>query len=304
MRRIFCSGGSTLVGRLPTTFQRSKLRRVNQGLRSRVILNFFKWCGSVGSFLFAWGVLSSAALAGPPGVLDDPHAIGAGNIEFIVASAAAEQAGEIGVHGPVLDFTLGIVDGLDFLVVGEAFFVVGAGEEQSESGLLVTGFKWQPLAGSKWNAAWTPVVIVEIDGDKRAALSNAVQVERSFGRFAAGLDFSYTWIDDHTDVWRGGLYGLFGATDRLTLLGEMWFENSALDVTLGLDGADVSATDFAFNLGFDWQMHGDLHMLASAGTGIASDNRERIGWQAYLGFQWVWSESGASPDPPEIASLR
>ncbi len=267
-------------------------------------LNFFRLRRLVVSLLFAWVGLASAALAGPPGALDDPHAIGAGNVEFIVASAAAEQAGEIGVHGPVFDFTLGIVDGLDFLLVGEAFFVVDGGEEQSESGLLVTGFKWQPLAGSEWNAAWTPVVIVEIQGDKRTALTNAVQVERSFGRFAGGLDLSYTWIDDHTDVWRGGLYGLFAATDRLTLLGEVWFENSALDVTLGLDGANANATDFAFNLGFDWAMHGDLHMLASAGTGIASENRERIGWQAYFGFQWVWSGSGASPDPPLVASLR
>jgi hypothetical protein len=90
----------------------------------------------------------------------------------------------------------------------------------------------------------------------------------------------------------------------LTLLGEVWFENSELDVTLGLDGVNANATDFAFNLGFDWAMLGDLHMLASAGTGIASENRERIGWQAYLGFQWVWSGSGAAPVAPAMALRR
>ena len=221
-----------------------------------------------------------------------------------MASSAAEQAGEIGLHGPVLDFTLGVADGLDFLVVGEGFFVLENGEVQSKSGLLVTGFKWQPVAGSEWNAAWTPVVVIEIDGDRRTALSNAIQVERDFGRFAVGTDFSYTWIEDHTDVWRGGVYGLYSATDRLTLLAEVWFENSDLDVTLGLDGIRTSATDFAFNLGLDWEVHDRLHLLASSGTGIASNNRERIGWQAYFGFQWLWSANEVSPVSTASASHR
>jgi hypothetical protein len=245
--------------------------------------------------LLAVGLGPAFAHAGPPGFLDDPHAIGEGNVESILASSAAEQAGEIGLHGPVLDFTVGIVDGLDFLLVGGGFFVVQSGEEKSESGLLMTGFKWQPLAGSEWSAAWTPMVVIEVEGERRVAISNAIQVERSFGRFAAGTDLSYTWIDDHTDVWRGGVYGLYSATERLTLLAEVWFENSLLDVTLGLDGATASATDFGFNLGLDWEFLDRLHLLASSGTGIASDNRERIGWQAYLGFQWFWSRNGASP---------
>ncbi len=245
--------------------------------------------------LLAVGLGAAIAHAGPPGQLDDPHAIGEGNVEFIVASSAAEQAGEVGLHGPALDFTVGVVDGLDFLLVGGGFFVVKSGEEKSESGLLTTGFKWQPLAGSEWSAAWTPTVVIEVEGERRVAISNAIQVERSFGRFAAGTDFSYTWIDDHSDVWQGGVYGLYSATERLTLLAEVWFENSDLDVTLGLDGATANATDFAFNLGLDWEVLDRLHLLASSGTGIASDNRERIGWQAYLGFQWVWSRNGASP---------
>ena len=254
--------------------------------------------------LLAAGLGPAWVHAGPPGLLDDPHAVGGGNVEFIMASSAAEQAGEIGLHGPVLDFTLGVADGLDFLVVGEGFFVLENGEVQSKSGLLVTGFKWQPVAGSEWNAAWTPVVVIEIDGDRRTALSNAIQVERDFGRFAVGTDFSYTWIEDHTDVWRGGVYGLYSATDRLTLLAEVWFENSDLDVTLGLDGIRTSATDFAFNLGLDWEVHDRLHLLASSGTGIASNNRERIGWQAYFGFQWLWSANEVSPVSTASASHR
>ena len=62
--------------------------------------------------------LAPVASAGPPGALDDPFAIGTGNIEFIVAASAAEQSGEIGLHGPVFDITMGVTDRLDFLFMG------------------------------------------------------------------------------------------------------------------------------------------------------------------------------------------
>ena len=240
--------------------------------------------------------------AGPPGVLDDPIAIGQGNVELILALSAAEQAGETGVHGPIFDLTVGVVDGLDFLLVTEGFFVVGSDEPTEDDGAVISGLKWQPIAGPDWNAAWTPVVIFEIAGDKRVGISNAFQIERTLGRFAVGVDASYTWLNDGEDLWRGGFYGLYSATDRLTLLSEVWFERSpeCFDVaTLCVGQTELSgrATDFAVNLGFDWEMLDAVHMLGSAGTGIESQNRERIEWQAFFGFQYVWGPGGEDSDP-------
>jgi hypothetical protein len=60
----------------------------------------------------------------------------------------------------------------------------------------------------------------------------------------------------------------------------------------------------AFNLGFDWEAAEFLHVLASAGTGIASDGRERIGWQGYFGLQWFWGAPPGSSDPPLMAARR
>lgn len=245
--------------------------------------------------LAALGLSAARVMAGPPGALDDPHAIGKGNIEFIIAGAGAEQAGDIGVQGPIFDFTLGVTDDLDFLVVGQGFHVVQGDAGGAESGVFMTGFKWQPVSGPDWAVAWTPGVYLEIQGEKRVAITNAFQVERNLGRFAAGLDASFTWINDDSDVWRGGLYGLYSASDQLTLLAEVFFENSALGVTLGL-GGETRATDVSFNVGFDWEMLPGTHLLASGGTGIASYQRERIGWQTYLGIQWYWGRAGPSGD--------
>ena len=63
------------------------------------------------------------AQAGPPGVLDDPHAVGKGTVEIILATSAAEQAGEKGLHGPIFDLTVGVVDGLDFLLRSNRFMI-------------------------------------------------------------------------------------------------------------------------------------------------------------------------------------
>ncbi|MDE0887496.1 MAG: hypothetical protein OSB70_18390 [Myxococcota bacterium] len=249
------------------------------------------------------------ARAGPPGVLDDPHAVGKGTVEIILATSGAEQAGETGLHGPIFDLTVGIVDGLDFLLVAEGFFVVGSEEPTQDDGVVVSGLKWQPIVGPDWNAAWTPVAIFELAGDKRVGISNAIQIERTLGRFALGVDASYTWLNDGEDIWRGGVYGLFSATDSLTLLSEVWFERSpeCFDVaTLCVGQSEVSgrATDFAFNLGFDWEMLDAIHMLGSAGTGIESDNRDRIEWQAFFGFQYVWGPAGDDPDPLALVERR
>jgi hypothetical protein len=242
------------------------------------------------------------AQAGPPGVLDDPHAVGKGTVEIILATSAAEQAGEKGLHGPIFDLTVGVVDGLDFLLVAEGFFVVGSGEPTQDDGAVVSGLKWQPIAGPDWNAAWTPVAIFELAGENRVGISNAIQIERTLGRFALGVDASYTWLNDGEDIWRGGLYGLYSATDRLVLLSEVWFERSpeCFDVaTLCVNQTEVSgrATDFAVNVGFDWAMLDAVHMLGSAGTGIDSDGRERIEWQAFFGFQYIWGSGGEDPAP-------
>jgi len=233
-------------------------------------------------------------MAGPPGALDDPHAVGPGNAELIIAVSGAEQSGAIGVMGPIFDLTLGVAEDVDFLVVGQGFHVVEGDAAGAESGVFFTGFKWQLVSGSDWAVAWTPGVYLEIGGAKRAAVTSAFQAERILGRFAAGFDASYTRIDDGTDLWWGGLYGLYSASDQLTLLGEVFFENSSLGVTLGL-GGETRATDVSFNLGFDWEMVPRVHLLASAGTGIASFNQERIDWQTYVGIQWQWGRAPPSP---------
>ncbi len=236
-------------------------------------------------------LIAHSASAGPPGVLDDPHAIGAGNIEIILASVASEQGGEIGVEGPVLDLTLGIVDGFDFLAVGSMGHVANSGQDEPETGLFMTGFKWQPIQGDQWNASLTPAVSFQIRGDDLTAVNLTLQVERNFRRFAFGTDVVYTWVNDDTHTWRAGVYGLFSASDRLQLLGEVWYFNSleAIDLGLGLGGGTLNqrGEDLAFNLGFDWESPLGVHVLASAGSGLGSWKRERIGWQGYLGLQWV-----------------
>lgn len=265
-----------------------------------------RWCFRL-TVLIAW-VAPSVASAGPPGALDDPFAIGTGNIEFIVAASAAEQSGEIGIDGPIFDITMGVTERLDFLVAGQAFHVVEGGEKQAEAGIFMTGFKWQALAGPLWNGAWTPGVVVEIQGEQRVAMGNHFQLERSLGRFSLGTDVGYIWVDDGSHLARGGLYGLFAPSDRLTLMAEVWFENSPepLGVTLGLGQADPDnrATDVSFNLGFDWEVAEYLRVLASAGTGIASHGRERIGWQGYFGLQWLWGAPANASDPPLMARRR
>ncbi len=242
------------------------------------------------AFLF-----SRAASAGPPGVLDDPHSVGAGVLEVILGTAALEQAGDIGVDGPILDLTLGVRDGFDFLLVGSLGHAVDSDPDESPTGLLATGFKWQPVQGDEWNLSLTPTVAFEIEGDELISLNLSIQVERTFRRLAVGLDGLYTWTNDDSHTWQGGIYGLYQASDRLHLLAEIWVFESGEEIDPGPGAGGLPVTrrgnDVSFNLGFDWESPLGVHVLASAGSGVTSSERERVAWQTFFGLQWILPHS-------------
>ena len=221
---------------------------------------------------------SASALAGPPLVSDDPHTVGAGRVELILAVDALDQGRSTSV-GPVLDLTLGLVEALD------ATLVVMPVSELRPSGSTVTsefvevGLKWQPLLTERWNAAFTPAFATTVTGQTRFDLILPVQLEVALpGDVAVGGDGGFTFHLDEADAWRAGVYANWQALPRLALLGELWSNGlaSRRETLSGIGG------------GFDWQGPFGLHLMAAGGTGIVSDRVQRIDWYGYLGLFWAF----------------
>jgi len=218
------------------------------------------------------------ARAGPPLVSDDPHVVGAGNVEAILAGGLVQRGDETGLQAPALDLTLGLLHGLDATFVVALAHVRPPDESPSNSATIIPGFKWQPIHGARLDASFSPAVAIDslVSGELGFVLP--VQVEYGWEHFGIGTDLGYTIVRDAPDQWQTTLYGLWSASDDLMLLAELWSLSS-----IGVDSAD-----FGGSVGVEWALPRDFYVLAAVGTGFASTQGSRIDAYAYVGLMWAF----------------
>jgi len=218
----------------------------------------------------------SSARAGPPLVSDDPHTIGAGNLEVILSASAAGFADFTDLVAPKLDLTLGLVDGLDVGLAATPIFTLASGEPTEAVGAADLVLKWQPLRGERWHAAFTPTVGINATLLRETSFVLPIQIEYTGHRLSLGADGGYIVVLNDPDVWFASVYAGLAASDSLLLLAECWG---------GLSSGDGRHI-VGFSLGFDWLMTESLHLLASGAPAFAASGGERLRWRAFLGFQW------------------
>jgi hypothetical protein len=235
-------------------------------------------------------VWAMPASAGPPLLGDDPHTVGAGQMELITALVPVGFDGTVQWSAPVLDVTLGLFDQLDFALSGAPVFEEG---EPARGGLSM-GFKWQPIRGEHINAAFGPHLDLTFsDGDDpvnprlgiaaQTAIVLPVQLEYQHGRWAVGTDLGYTVIVDQDDGWLAALYGSVRVLDPLVLVAEFGAAptSSGQGTNLVLTGGIDWATPFGFN-------------ALVGGTGVIhTTSNEPRGWRAYVGMQWLFTVWGS-----------
>ncbi|MBW2272686.1 MAG: hypothetical protein JRG96_05415 [Deltaproteobacteria bacterium] len=222
------------------------------------------------------------AHAGPPLLSDDPHTVGPGRVEAIVAATAFGFEDSANVAVPLVDLTVGLFEGFDVAVALSPAFTVSPDAPVETRGAASLGLKWQPLRGDHWNASFTPTVSLNAPLLDETNVLLPVQIEYGWKRLSLGVDGGYVVDLDHSDLWFVAVYGGWSTSESLTVLAELWGgrargdERSAAGLTLGLD----------------WVMPWGPHLLASCGPGFETSVGRRVRWAAYLGLQWdfaLWS---------------
>ncbi len=212
-------------------------------------------------------------------VLDDSHTVGAGQTEIVVAGALLERGSTLSYEAPVLDITLGLVDGLDFTFIGSPTH----GDDDSESlptqGNLGLGLKWQFLQRSNFSASVHPAVDINVRDSDKLVIHFPAQLEYHHGRLLWGIDADYAVVTDSANEWRVGTWAGWSLKESLLLLGEVW----------ALTANEPDSVDFGFNLGVEWLTPLGVTFLASAGTDFAAFGAKRIKWRGFLGFLWTFN---------------
>jgi len=234
-------------------------------------------CRAILAALFVSTLFSTqGAHASPPLLSDDPHTVGPGRVEAILAGSAFVHGDSGEILLPGVDLTFGVFEGVDLELVASPVFTVTPDAPVETQGFLSLSVKWQPLRGEHWNAAFTPSAALNapLIGETNFVLP--VQIEYDWKRFSLGVDAGYIVDLDDPDVWVAALYGGWAASDSLSLVAEVWGGRRS--------GGDRSAT--GLTLGLDWVMPGGLHLLAGAGPGFNHSGGRSTRWDAYLGLQW------------------
>jgi len=217
----------------------------------------------------------NSAYAGPPLLSDDPNTIGSGNLEGILAVSGFGFGSSGDILVPVFDLTLGVFEGIDLTFVAAPGLTVATDSATAANAVIGIGFKWQPIRGEHWRAAFTPSVAMNPPVVGANSLLLPIQLEYVWNNFSVGADAAYIFGFESSEQWFAALNAGWGATESLVLLAELW----------GGREAQLEEGAAGFTLGLDWSLPAELHMLMSGGSGFDVSSSRRVRWQVYLGLQ-------------------
>ena len=237
--------------------------------------------------LYTTAFATSAAWAGPPFITDDPETVEYQHGEFYIASQYANNKdGKAGTL-PHFEFNYGVIPDVQLhLLVPLAFVHPDGGPTNYGLGDTEVGVKYRFIHESETTPQIGIFPIVHVPtGDSDLGLGGGhvplflpIWAQKSWGPWTTYGGGGY-WINpgaDNKNFWQLGWLGQREITKALTLGAEIFYFGKDTD-----DGRDRTG----YNIGGIFNLSEKHHILFSAGSDIAGDNR----FSAYVGYQWTFA---------------
>ena len=256
------------------------MRQRNFSNSNRLLVTVFVF------LLYMVSLAASAVWAGPPFVTDDPETVEYQHGEFYIASQYANNKdGKTGTL-PHFEFNYGIIPDVQLhLLVPLAFVHPDGGPNSYGLGDTEVGVKYRFIHENETTPQIGIFPIVRVPtGDSDLGLGNGqaqtflpIWAQKSWGPWTTYGGGGY-WINPgggNKDFWQLGWLVQREITKSLTLGVEIFYFGKDTD-----DGRDRTG----YNIGGIFNLSEDHHILISAGSDIAGDNR----FSAYVGYQWTF----------------
>lgn len=228
----------------------------------------------------------SAAWAGPPFITDDPEPVDYRHGEFYVSSIYMNNRdGKVGTL-PHFEFNYGAVPDLQLHILFPlAFAHTNGGPTMYGIGNTELGLKYRFIHENETTPQVGAFPLVQLPtGDRERGLGSGhvqlffpVWAQKSWGPWTTYGGGGY-WINPgggNKNFWQLGWLGQRDISKALTLGAEIFYFGKEAD-----DGRDQTG----YNIGGILNLSEDHHILFSAGSDIAGNNR----FSAYLGYQWTF----------------
>lgn len=253
-------------------------------MQRRSISDFIRMIPFCTGFVICLAFLaSSAAWGGPPFVTDDPEPVELHHGEFYIASEYAENRDGKGGTLPHFEFNYGPIPDLQLhLIVPLAYAHPNAGPTMYGLGDMEVGVKYRFIHESDMipQVGAFPLVHIPTGNTDRGLGSGHLPVflpvwmQKSWGPWTSYGGGGY-WINPgggNRNFWQLGWLGQRDINRFLTIGAEIFY--FGMDTVGGRDQT-------GYNIGGIFNLSGEHHILFSAGSDIAGNNR----FSAYLAYQ-------------------
>ncbi len=234
-------------------------------------------------------MLSAPALAGPPFLTDDPEPVDEQHWEINTAFTRTATDDERSGSAPVIDANYGAAPDLQLHIQPQLAYSRTSKGTQFGVGDTEIGAKYRFVEEDK--DGWRPMVavypLIELPtGNSKRGLGDGVAeaflpiwIEKNFEKWTVygGGGYRINPAIDGRNSWFAGGVALYQVTDRLQLGGEAFLQTAE---------AVNGKSSPGFNLGGSYGMTDDLHLLFSAGQGLANQAATNR-FSAYLGVQFT-----------------
>ena len=226
------------------------------------------------------------AWAGPPFITDDPEPVEYRHAEFYIASQYANNKGGEEATLPHFEFNYGAFPDVQLhLLIPLAYARPNGGPAEYGLGDTEVGVKYRFIheTGQLPQVGVFPIMHIPSGDSDRGLGSGHVQLflplwlQKSWGPWTTYGGGGY-WTNPgagNRDFWQLGWLVQRDITKSLTLGAEIFYFGKDSD-----DGREHTG----YNIGGIFNLSEEHHILLSAGSDIAGDNR----FSAYLGYLWTF----------------
>ena len=236
--------------------------------------------------LYLSAFLPYSAWAGPPFITDDPETVAYRHGEFYIASQYVNNKEEKEGTLPHFEYNYGVIPDVQLhLLVPLAFAHQNGGPIAYGFGDMEVGVKYLFLHENETTPQIGTFPLVHVPtgnsdrglGGGHVPLFLPLWTQKSWGPWTTYGGGGY-WINPgngNKNYWQLGWLGQREITKTLVLGAEIFYFGK--DATAGRDRT-------GYNIGGLFNLNDEHHLLFSAGSDIAGDNR----FSAYLGYQWTF----------------
>jgi hypothetical protein len=224
--------------------------------------------------------------AGPPLAIDDPGVLDPGQWEIIVAATMASTPEGEGYEAPILDVSYGLTPNTQASIVYQYVFVEpDIGTSESDFGNLGVGYKWRFINNDNLQIAFAPAYAFGVSsskaaqgiGDETDALFLPLDLQYDFGPWSLLAEFGYESVESDQDAWAYGAALMRMVGERTQVMFELY----------GGADTDFDNDELNFHIGVDVELVTDLHLLASAGSGLREPRgATELDFDIFLGLQY------------------